>query len=382
MSNRNLSLTRPITTEQYEVQNGIIVAQSSSASTSESFFESFSAGSTTGDRVNPNPYSFQKTTRVTDLGNLHRRFYSGNGYVDIQDRGPISLSVAPTAIPQWMIDTAFNNALSSMNDQLRGTLDLSVDIAQAGQVSKMLKDTYNLVRSVKAMPKELIKLNVKVFARKGPKNAAKAIGSKWLEYQYGWRPLMQSVYDTAQQIIESPQRLLTIRGRGSSASEEVTTFNDYGQKHDSRAKLSARCEFKCHFLPPTVTQLASQFTSLNPVSIAWELIPYSFVVDWFVNVGGYIRDVETACLNASAFNRGYVTLTTLGSSSSSISGEYRYSDGVSYIFCAASSSRRQVSLNRSVLTSFPLPRAPRFSVNLGSGRLLNAAALLSQHLKG
>jgi hypothetical protein len=320
MSNRNLSLTRPITTEQYEVQNGIIVAQSSSASTSESFFESFSAGSTTGDRVNPNPYSFQKTTRVTDLGNLHRRFYSGNGYVDIQDRGPISLSVAPTAIPQWMIDTAFNNALSSMNDQLRGTLDLSVDIAQAGQVSKMLKDTYNLVRSVKAMPKELIKLNVKVFARKGPKNAAKAIGSKWLEYQYGWRPLMQSVYDTAQQIIESPQRLLTIRGRGSSASEEVTTFNDYGQKHDSRAKLSARCEFKCHFLPPTVTQLASQFTSLNPVSIAWELIPYSFVVDWFVNVGGYIRDVETACLNASAFNRGYVGLTTLGSSSSSISG--------------------------------------------------------------
>ena len=32
-----------------------------------------------------------------------------------------------------------------------------------------------------------------------------------------------------------------------------------------------------------------QFGVLNPASVAWELTPFSFVVDWFVNIGSFLR---------------------------------------------------------------------------------------------
>jgi hypothetical protein len=35
--------------------------------------------------------------------------------------------------------------------------------------------------------------------------------------------------------------------------------------------------------------LASQLGVVNPASIAWELIPFSFIVDWFLNVGDFLN---------------------------------------------------------------------------------------------
>lgn len=382
MTSRNLSLNRPLTTERYEVSNGIIVAQSSTSSFSNSLTETFSQSSSVGDHVNPTEYSFSKRTSTNDIGSMHRRFYSGaTSYEDILDRGPMSVSVADCSPEQWMVDTAFNNALSSMNDQLRGSLDLSIDIAQSGQVASMMRETLKLVRSVRGMPKDLIKRAAKAYQRSGPKGVARAVGGKWLEYQYGWKPLMQSVYDTALKVIQEPNHMLEIRGRGNATSTKSLDSTAAGVPYSSTAELSNRCEFKCKFFLPTLAQTVSEFTSLNPVSLAWELIPYSFVVDWFVDIGGYVRNVETACINGSRFNRGYVTQTFRGRASARANGEFRYPDKLSYIFLEVGSTETRVSLNRSVITSFPLPRIPRFTMDLGSGRLLNAAALLSQHLR-
>jgi hypothetical protein len=36
--------------------------------------------------------------------------------------------------------------------------------------------------------------------------------------------------------------------------------------------------------------LASQLGFVNPAAIAWELVPFSFVVDWFVNVGEFLNN--------------------------------------------------------------------------------------------
>lgn len=35
--------------------------------------------------------------------------------------------------------------------------------------------------------------------------------------------------------------------------------------------------------------LANQMGMVNPVAIAWALVPFSFIVDWFVNVGNVLN---------------------------------------------------------------------------------------------
>lgn len=42
----------------------------------------------------------------------------------------------------------------------------------------------------------------------------------------------------------------------------------------------------------------------NPVGLAWELIPYSFVVDWALNIGSYL-DLQTSLWGLKVLDAGY-----------------------------------------------------------------------------
>jgi hypothetical protein len=127
-----------------------------------------------------------------------------------------------------------------------------------------------------------------------------------------------------------------------------------------------------------MAQTLSGFTSLNPASIAWENVPYSFVVDWFVDIGGYMRAAETAMLFRSRFIRGYVTQTQYVSMNERVNSSKRGAND--FVQCNMYASGVVVTVSRLLLMEFPFPRRPSFKADLGSGRLLNAAALLAQHL--
>jgi hypothetical protein len=122
------------------------------------------------------------------------------------------------------------------------------------------------------------------------------------------------------------------------------------------------------------------YTSLNPASIGWELLPWSFVADWVVDVGGYLRNLENAWLYGSAFAGGYSTETILARTFGKFS--YSYGSSGSLIVCEADGGYQEyIYKRRQVLTGIPIPRVPRVDIQLGAQRLLASAALLSQFLK-
>jgi hypothetical protein len=124
-----------------------------------------------------------------------------------------------------------------------------------------------------------------------------------------------------------------------------------------------------------------RWTSLNPASIAWELMPYSFVVDWFYDIGGMLRRFESALLYGKQFKKGYQSelyyhhsaFQRNGLQDSVLPGYQFYGELTAWV--------RRVQFERIVFASLPTGQLPTIRADLGSSRLLSAAALLSQFLK-
>jgi hypothetical protein len=145
-----------------------------------------------------------------------------------------------------------------------------------------------------------------------------------------------------------------------------------------RGKLEQRGEMSTQWrIPPSRLLDLAKWSSFNPSGLAWELLPYSFVVDWFVDVGGYLRDLESAFLYRSSYVRGYFTHTRRYEMTHRISDEVQSGSNHSTGVYEAS---RYNSEKRREIVSWPFPKLPTFRPKLGWQRLVSAAGLLAGFL--
>lgn len=114
----------------------------------------------------------------------------------------------------------------------------------------------------------------------------KTPASNWLELQYGWLPLLKDAEGAAQflaQQLEFPLqqtfRATSSKKIGSVKASSQTNFDFLSKSCFSRGQYIARIKEK------DVAQLSGL---TDPLSIAWEAMPYSFVIDWFIPIGNYL----------------------------------------------------------------------------------------------
>jgi hypothetical protein len=270
---------------------------------------------------------------------------------------------------------SYNRAVADLMDKIRGSTDLSIDLAQFSKTRQIGHDC--------------AKVALSLLKARNPINIIKAIGSARLTWVYGVKPTIQSIYDAV--TFEAKHYLdwqRPYKGRGKSVQKWLnyssgSGWPDYTYSCNADRTESVRDEIGVVLRIPDdpLTGLA-RLSSMNPVSIGWELMPFSFVIDWFVNIGGYVRDLETALVYDKYFVRGYRTQTKL--SEITERGTRAIDRPYVGLLQPAESYRGHWSYTtqhkrktRVLLYSFPYPKPPVFNCNLGSGRLLNAAALLS-----
>lgn len=168
-----------------------------------------------------------------------------------------------------------------------------VNLAQGKQTWEMVAGrTMQLVRAYRALrkgnwrafKKELILEPGKPIKRFDPRRARSQPNSVWLEYTFGWSPCIADIYN-AIEVFETQFPDLPVRGAAKNF-EHIKLYNS-SRKLDTERYCVKRLRADLRINNPNLL-LANQLGLLNPAAVVWDIIPFSFVVDWFLPVGRYI----------------------------------------------------------------------------------------------
>lgn len=119
----------------------------------------------------------------------------------------------------------------------------------------------------------------------------------WLELQYGWRPLVNDIYGAAAEMRKSHNKTgyMVFHSRGSLSSSWQTQWESGPKRivEDTSVSATVKVTLKVRRVNPLLGSLSSLGLT-NPATIAWELTPYSFVVDWALPLGSFIAQLDAS----------------------------------------------------------------------------------------
>jgi hypothetical protein len=285
---------------------------------------------------------------------------------------------APIPVPAWDArDSMYNLALNRLNDKVRGSLDLSVALAEAGTTTRMIKNTIKLLRHARKLKPP------------GGFGSTRDVANGYLQYKYGWKPLLSDIFGVADESIRIVQNKIQRISAGSKVRENGPITQVYSSINGTPNVRVMRIRKETSFsgcrigvilqIPPSAFRL-DRWMSMNPISIGWELIPYSFVVDWVYDIGSYLRNVETALLYNTVFYSGYVSEIQRVELEDFVANHDEVVSGIRHMIPEAKGKLKHIVFSRRRLSAYPFPRKPTFNVDLSSSQLFSAAALLRQLL--
>lgn len=117
------------------------------------------------------------------------------------------------------------------------------------------------------------------------------ISGTWLAMQYGWLPTLQDVYDLWNSFagMQAAHRSTRFSASKKMGSEHyIMSGGPYGYRQYE--KYVRKINYVYY-----VTETVSQARSLglyDPVGILWEVLPYSFVIDWFIPISTYLDNLS------------------------------------------------------------------------------------------
>jgi hypothetical protein len=150
----------------------------------------------------------------------------------------------------------------------------------------------------------------------------KAVAESWLEYSFGWAPLVadvENLANAAAATISGSMRSFDIRssGRKDSLNEEGSGwFSSPGwllYSYDMSRRMIT--ESRCYFSGTVDVDInkpgrfSSQFglTMDNWIPSIWELVPWSFAVDYFTGLGDFLSSITLPWSNFRYINKSLIT---------------------------------------------------------------------------
>jgi hypothetical protein len=300
----------------------------------------------------------------------------------------LAKQIAPTNIGDICIARAKSKALSKCANM---KMNLAQSFAERKQTANLLVNTVNrfVTFAVLARKGKFAEANKVLRGRDmllqehdNPRRFRKNTLRKpsqyefsglWLEYSYGWRPLLSDIYGAAELLAQSAMQDRPMSARGTGREEDLEERRRNEQFTAAHAIFHSEASVITEYSFDIETQALDLLKSTgisNPALLAWELVPYSFCVDWILPVGTYLSNWNAT--HGLRFVKGFQSYKFVQTVESTAT---RCFDGMSG---QASATSKWVYLERKALTGFPSPDLPTFDFGLNLSQVTSAISLLHQ----
>lgn len=184
--------------------------------------------------------------------------------------------------------------LAQMLAEYEQTASLFVDCART---------VYRLTRDLKARNFRRMGLDFRFWNRK--------LSNAVLQYQYGISPLISDINDSIEALKNASVKPLYIRSKASKKNRDRIVYPQPASFYwpatdtviDVEYSVSGWSVFMMNNEALHSTLGSYGFT--NPLALGYELIPYSFVLDWWINVGEFLASLD----NSLYIKSGYCQLS-------------------------------------------------------------------------
>jgi len=356
-------------------------------------------------KVKPNnPYSRTWTVTVPMTGYYKESYYSYNSAYypnglwwwneyngNIECVGATSFPYIDAA----SLGTALLSAESRVINKLYGKLNqwnlhIGNIVAERHQSLAMIKSVVDGIALLN--PKNLLRPRSLKNIDSGIAAVSKNFHNGVLMTTFGVLPLLQDAYSAGTVLAklnldETDRVKVKAVETGTSSAVKTTPISSYGTilGYDTveltrKVKVSYVLEYD---IQNGVLNALQGLGLVNPAEIAWEVLPWSFVVDWFIPIGNYINSLTADAGLSFRTGTKVVTTTdtwkvtrrwTLERPTNPVNGSHSILGG-------GEASRTTETKVRTVLTTAPTPRLPRFKNPVTAYHLVEAISLLFQRFK-
>lgn len=285
--------------------------------------------------------------------------------------------ISVTGEPSWStLWKAYHEAelQGKLVSKVRGhDFNLAVNVAQGKQTVNMIVDNLgSLGRSFVALKRGDFSTAARQLGVSPRRSKLKTtdVSGRWLELQYGWLPMIGDTFEAVKAYAElHKNRSETVVVKKSingtyNGSQSPTNWSGDGTwiyrkriEYEMQESLSA----------------ARSLGLVDPLSVVWEVVPYSFVIDWFIPIGTFFDN-----LSVIPKLQGRFLTTTVN-----IYNNFGSSPPSNTYFRNATASYHKYSCTRTVTTGLstafpsfaPLPEA------MSPRRIWNAISLAHQRFR-
>lgn len=330
---------------------------------------------------------------VLPFGMRYSRILSFQRYGNHNDKNFLSVAVgsAPAVSPNFS-DAAYVKAWNAFRNNVYSSAQVGLAIHERKKSMSML--TSRLLTMAEfafhLRNRNFAKASETLGLKRGPsrkrlsaKKTLNAFGSNFLEYHFGWAPLVADIHEAINIIGDSRPLMKRVRSRSNTSSSSKSVNGPTGvppavavtTTTETVTRIGYELAADVHVVDENLL-LLEQLGLINPLLFVYEATPFSFVANWFFSIEEYLSSF-TAFSGLQLQNcRTTCFVTTKMKQTVHHAHAYYGSTGIGYV-----ATSEYVSVGRSTGTFDRPTLTLRSPWTLSTSRGLTAASLLAQRLR-